>query len=81
MMNFKELGAGVALLVLLALAGFLYRNAITRPLTPSGSGQVACTQEAKLCPDGTAVGRSGPDCAFAPCPNTVSATSTATTTP
>ncbi len=29
---------------------------------------VACTEEAKLCPDGTAVGRVGPDCEFAPCP-------------
>jgi len=29
---------------------------------------VACTMEAKLCPDGSAVGRSGPDCKFAPCP-------------
>jgi len=32
------------------------------------SKQVACTMEAKLCPDGTAVGRSGPNCEFAPCP-------------
>ena len=29
---------------------------------------VACTMEAKLCPDGTAVGRVGPNCEFAPCP-------------
>ena len=29
---------------------------------------VACTQEAKLCSDGSAVGRIGPDCSFAPCP-------------
>lgn len=29
---------------------------------------VACTQEAKLCPDGSAVGRSGPNCEFAECP-------------
>lgn len=29
---------------------------------------VACTAEAKLCPDGSAVGRSGPNCEFAPCP-------------
>ena len=29
---------------------------------------VACTQEAKVCPDGSAVGRTGPDCEFAPCP-------------
>lgn len=30
---------------------------------------MACTEEAKLCPDGSAVGRTGPDCAFAPCPS------------
>ncbi|MBW2965051.1 DUF333 domain-containing protein [Candidatus Woesearchaeota archaeon] len=30
--------------------------------------QVACTEEAKMCPDGSAVGRTGPDCEFAPCP-------------
>lgn len=29
----------------------------------------ACTEEAKICPDGSAVGRTGPDCEFAPCPN------------
>jgi len=29
---------------------------------------VACTAEAKLCSDGSAVGRSGPNCEFAPCP-------------
>ena len=28
----------------------------------------ACTQEAKLCPDGSAVGRTGPNCEFAACP-------------
>jgi hypothetical protein len=28
----------------------------------------ACTREAKICPDGSAVGRSGPNCEFAPCP-------------
>ncbi len=28
----------------------------------------ACTEEAKICPDGSYVGRSGPDCAFAECP-------------
>jgi hypothetical protein len=27
-----------------------------------------CTTEAKVCPDGTAVGRTGPNCEFAPCP-------------
>lgn len=31
---------------------------------PASAG---CTEEARLCPDGTAVGRSGPNCEFAPC--------------
>ncbi len=30
---------------------------------------VACTMEAKLCPDGSYVGRSGPQCEFSPCPS------------
>jgi hypothetical protein len=34
----------------------------------SGSGQTVCTQEAKQCPDGSYVGRTGPNCEFAPCP-------------
>ncbi len=29
----------------------------------------ACTAEAKICPDGTAVGRTKPNCEFAPCPD------------
>ncbi|MFW6210192.1 MAG: Gmad2 immunoglobulin-like domain-containing protein [Patescibacteria group bacterium] len=32
-------------------------------------GGVACTEEAKICPDGTVVVRSGPECTFAPCPS------------
>ncbi len=31
-------------------------------------GLVFCTQDAKICPDGSGVGRIGPDCEFAPCP-------------
>lgn len=30
---------------------------------------VACTKEAKICPDGSSVGREGPNCEFAPCPD------------
>jgi hypothetical protein len=36
---------------------------------------IACTQEAKLCPDGSAVGRTGPNCEFAPCSTTYPPTS------
>ena len=38
----------------------------TEPVS-SDSG-VMCTQEAKLCPDGSYVGRTGPNCEFTPCP-------------
>ncbi len=31
------------------------------------SPEVVCTQEAKLCPDGSYVSRTGPNCEFAPC--------------
>jgi len=30
---------------------------------------IACTMDAKQCPDGSYVGRQGPKCEFAPCPN------------
>lgn len=42
--------------------------------TPTASGSAkpapslkACTMDAKICPDGTSVGRTGPNCEFAPC--------------
>lgn len=45
----------------------------TMPVRPQG---VMCTMEAKLCPDGSYVGRSGPNCEFTPCPETASTTTT-----
>jgi hypothetical protein len=33
------------------------------------SERAECTTEAKICPDGSAVGRSGPNCEFSPCPS------------
>lgn len=38
------------------------------PKAPSIPQPIACTQEAKLCEDGSAVGRTGPSCEFAACP-------------
>ncbi|MEI8103335.1 MAG: hypothetical protein WCG84_00305 [Candidatus Moraniibacteriota bacterium] len=35
--------------------------------TPLLPDQIMCTKEAKLCPDGSYVGRSGPNCEFTPC--------------
>lgn len=34
----------------------------------TGGMQRACTLEAKVCPDGSVVGRTGPTCEFAACP-------------
>lgn len=40
----------------------------TGALPPANSSSTtACTMEAKICPDGSAVGRSGPNCEFAVC--------------
>ncbi len=39
----------------------------TTPHAPT-TNPVACTMDAKICPDGSAVGRSGPHCEFAACP-------------
>jgi len=35
---------------------------------PKNNKPVACTQEAKQCPNGSYVGRAGPNCEFAACP-------------
>ncbi len=42
----------------------------TRKTTTKNTNQAACTLEAKLCPDGSAVGRTGPNCEFGECPAT-----------
>ncbi|MBI3251492.1 MAG: hypothetical protein HYZ62_01110 [Candidatus Andersenbacteria bacterium] len=58
---------GLIVLVVLGVVGlFLWNWKLTGSFVPTG--QVACTLEAKLCPDGSAVGRSGPNCEFAACP-------------
>lgn len=59
----KQLLAGVVLLFVVGFGSFLYRNTMERP----GITAPACTAEARLCPDGSSVGRGGPTCAFAPC--------------
>lgn len=46
----------------------LYRNKQIPSPIPSPQGAV-CTQEAKQCPDGSYVGRTGPKCEFAECLN------------
>lgn len=53
----------------LLLLGAGCANIVPSPAKPGPDPQpVACTMEAKICPDGSAVGRIGPKCEFAPCP-------------
>lgn len=59
--------APTVLLTLLAAA--CARSSAGSPGAQPPEGQV-CTRDAKVCPDGSAVGRTGPNCEFAACPAT-----------
>ncbi len=63
-MNMKSLIAGIVVILVIGIAGFMYRNVSERTGQPQ---PIACTMEAKVCPDGSSVGRSGPACEFALC--------------
>ncbi|MDD5318501.1 MAG: hypothetical protein PHF79_01625 [Candidatus Pacebacteria bacterium] len=56
------------IIVLFLLGGSLVLLGFKLP-NQSGLAPVYCTQEAKLCPDGSYVGRTGPNCEFTMCPN------------
>lgn len=53
----------IVLIILCGIAGIMWSNNNEKTQSP-----VACTMEAKICPDGSAVGRTGPQCEFTPCP-------------
>lgn len=61
----KQLLAGVVILFVVGFGSFLYRNTVERPGIIAA--QPECTMEAKICPDGTSVGRTGPACEFSSC--------------
>ncbi len=69
----KQVVFSLVLLLILGIGGFMYRFEEQSPKTSSSGfasqpvGQ-ACAQDAKICPDGSAVGRTGPNCSFARCP-------------
>lgn len=54
--------------LLLALA-CLVPACASKPTTPPSDQPIACSTEAKICPDGSGVGRTGPNCEFAACPD------------
>ena len=59
----KSLFVGVFFVILFGVGGLLYRNAIEHSTQP-----VACPVDAKICPDGTSVSRTGLSCTFPACP-------------
>lgn len=59
----KSLFWGIVLIVTLGVGGLVYRNAAEHPMQP-----IACPLDARLCPDGTSVGRTGNSCTFPVCP-------------
>ncbi len=61
----KHINYIFAIIVALSLAGALALFLFNRENREEG---IACTMDARICPDGTAVGRTGPNCSFAPCP-------------
>lgn len=75
----------IALVLLVLILGAAYWSTrafppieLTPPidLTPNQNQGIACTMDAKMCPDGSYVGRSGPNCEFAACPDVGNSTST-----
>ena len=56
----------VTIMVVVVLGGALLSRFIKNSSKGTGA-QTACPQDAKLCPDGTAVGRTGPECEFEAC--------------
>ena len=56
---------GILVGTLLTMGAYLTYEKVEAPTEPAG---VACTMDARLCPDGSSVGRVGPSCDFAPCP-------------
>jgi hypothetical protein len=64
----------LALFILLPILGFSlgmnFQSVIQNEIKSPSQPPVACTMDAKICPDGTSVGRTAPSCAFAACPTT-----------
>ncbi len=58
----KSLLLGILLIIIIGFGGLVYRNALEHPNQP-----VACPVDARICPDGTSVVRTGSSCAFPEC--------------
>lgn len=61
-------GFGLPAIFLMIAGVMLLLVGATYFFTSNDTESVACPTDAKLCPDGSAVGRIGPNCEFAECP-------------
>lgn len=57
----------VGILVIAVAGGAYYLGRFSQNFSPT---QKTCTKDARICPNGISVGRSGPNCEFTPCPST-----------
>jgi len=63
----KKIPTSLAILIILLVIAVIVGLALW--ICPEKETEnVTCTQEAKICPDGSAVGRTGPNCEFTECP-------------
>lgn len=69
-MNMKrDISILIAVIIMLVVGTTLYMG-VRRPSTGTlPDNEIACTMDALICPDGSAVGRTGPQCAFVACPD------------
>jgi hypothetical protein len=61
----KNAHVGILVFALVAIVWFSLTG---KTLAPVDEGKTVCTMEALICPDGSSVGRTGPNCEFAHCP-------------
>lgn len=70
-MEHKNTFAQIIILIVLVVLGIIATSIFKTkiPLVPPVTDEpIACTMDARMCPDGSYVGRQGPKCEFAACP-------------
>ena len=68
-MNIPRIISTAVLVAVLAFGAYWYFSGAATVITEE---PVFCTMDAKMCPDGSYVGRTGPKCEFAACPGSTS---------
>lgn len=71
--NMRMVVAIVIAVIILAGTIIIQTRQAKAPKENDSGEKINCTMDAKVCPDGSSVGRSGPDCEFEPCPDMVPA--------